>query len=136
MTRQLEVYIDGASKGNPGPAGVGVVICEGAEVVKNISRYIGRATNNIAEYNALIYALEEALILKSENLKIYTDSELLYRQFQGEYKVKNPEIKVLFIRAMHLMKVFKGVSFVHIPREKNRGADKLATLAVKKALKK
>ena len=81
--RALEIYIDGASKGNPGPSGVGVVICRDGETIKNISSYIGHATNNVAEYTALIYALEEALIMKAESLKINTDSQLLHRQLKG-----------------------------------------------------
>ncbi|OGX45882.1 MAG: hypothetical protein A3G38_02135 [Omnitrophica WOR_2 bacterium RIFCSPLOWO2_12_FULL_51_8] len=131
---ELELYVDGASKGNPGPAGVGVVICRGKETVKNISSYIGKNTNNAAEYTALIYALEEALALKADKLKIYTDSELVYRQIRQEYKVKNPVIAGLYARARRLMQAFRDVSVVYIPRGENRGADKLANLAVKNAL--
>ena len=132
-TARLEVYIDGASSGNPGPAGVGVVICSDGRVIKNISEYIGRATNNIAEYTALIYALQEALILKAGSLAISTDSELLYRQIKKIYKVRNPDISVLYNQALHLMSAFREVSIRHIPREQNTGADKLATRAVKEA---
>lgn len=134
--RRLEIYIDGASKGNPGPAGVGVIICQDGQVLKNISGYIGNATNNVAEYTALIYALEEALLLKAERLKVNTDSQLLYRQIQKEYKVKNPHIIGLYQQAVRLISGFKEVSFSHIPRTENCGADKLATKAVKEALKK
>ena len=74
--KALEIYIDGASKGNPGPSGIGVVICQGEDTLKNISSYIGNATNNIAEYTALIYALQEALVLKAEAVTIKTDSQL------------------------------------------------------------
>ena len=87
--RTFEIYIDGASKGNPGPSGIGVVICEGTKAIKNISTYIGHATNNIAEYTALIYALQEALILKAEALTIRTDSQLLARQLNKVYKVRH-----------------------------------------------
>jgi len=134
--RQLEIYIDGASKGNPGHAGIGVIICRGEEVLKNIAVYIGNATNNVAEYTALIYGLQEALILKAESLKVNTDSELLYRQLKKEYKVKHPNMKVLYQQAVHLMSAFKEVSLKHIPREQNRGADRLATKAIKETLKK
>lgn len=95
---ELELYIDGASKGNPGPSGIGVIICRNGETIKNISSYIGNATNNIAEYTALIYALEEALILKAEVLKINTDSELLYKQLRRDYKVKAPTLRGYIIR--------------------------------------
>lgn len=133
--RLLEIYIDGAAKGNPGDAGTGVVICQNGEVIKNLSNYIGQATNNVAEYTALIHALEEALILKAESLNINTDSELLYRQIKKEYKVKNPNILGLYRQAVHLISVFKSVNIKHISRENNRGADKLATKAIKKALR-
>ncbi|MCX5713613.1 MAG: ribonuclease HI family protein [Candidatus Omnitrophica bacterium] len=128
---RLEIYIDGASKGNPGPAGVGVVICRKGAVVKNISRYIGTATNNFAEYNALIFGLEEALILKAESLVIYSDSQLVCRQIKKEYKVKSINIIGLYNQAQRLLSAFKEISIKNIPREENRGADKLANLAVK-----
>jgi len=134
--KEIEVYIDGASKGNPGPSGIGVVICKDGETIKNISSYIGNATNNIAEYSALIYALQEALILKAENIKINTDSQLIYRQIKKIYKIKNPNILGLYNQVTHLMSAFKEVSLNHILREYNRGADKLANLAIKEALKK
>jgi ribonuclease HI len=131
---RLEIYIDGASKGNPGPAGVGVVISRGEEVLKNISEYIGTATNNIAEYRALIAALRAATDLKAVSVKIYTDSQLLYRQMKKEYRVKDPHIAVLYQQALSFMRNFEEITLEHIPRENNRGADKLATQAVKKAL--
>jgi len=134
-TNQLEIYIDGASKGNPGPAGIGVVILRGSEVIKNISSYIGEQTNNVAEYTALLYALQEAMILKADSLTIHTDSELLFRQIKRLYKVRHPNILGLYNQALHLMSAFKEVSLHHIPREQNRGADTLANLAVKKQKK-
>lgn len=132
--KELEIYIDGASKGNPGPSGIGVVICRGEETVKNISTYIGHATNNIAEYTALIYALQEALILKAEVLEINTDSQLLARQLNKVYKVKHENIIGLYNQALNLLAGFKKVSIKDIPREENKGADKLATQAIKKEL--
>lgn len=134
-TNQIEVYIDGASKGNPGPSGIGVVVCRGSEVIKNVSEFIGEHTNNVAEYTALLYALQEALLLKAESLIIHTDSELLFRQVKKLYKVKSPNILGLYNQAMHLLSGFKEFSIHHIPREQNRGADKLANLAVKKQKK-
>ena len=134
--RELEVYIDGASKGNPGPSGIGVVICRDKETIKNISSYIGVATNNIAEYTALIYGLQEALILKAEVIKIKTDSQLLARQLNKVYKVKHPNIAGLYNQALNLLAAFKEVSIENIPRAENTGADKLATQAIKKELKK
>ncbi len=133
--KMLEVYIDGASKGNPGPSGIGVVICLHGETVKNLSAYIGNATNNIAEYTALIYALQEALILKAQVLTINTDSELLCKQLKKEYRVKSPNIVGLYNQALHLISAFKKVSINNIPREDNKGADKLATQAIKRQIK-
>ena len=133
--KELEIYIDGASQGNPGAAGIGVIICKDGEVLKNISNYIGRATNNFAEYMALIYALEEALIIKAESIKVNTDSQLLYRQIKREYKIKSPNIVGLYNQAAHLISAFKEVSINYIPRQNNRGADKLATKAIKEAVK-
>ncbi|HTZ11848.1 MAG TPA: ribonuclease HI family protein [Candidatus Margulisiibacteriota bacterium] len=134
--REIEIYIDGASKGNPGPSGIGVVICRGKETIRNISTYIGNTTNNVAEYTALIHALQEALILKAESLKINTDSQLLHRQLNRTYKVKSPNIILLYNQATHLISGFKQVAINNIPRENNRGADKLATAAIKKELRK
>lgn len=130
--KALDIYIDGAAKGNPGPAGVGAVVC-GADgsVLKNISKFIGEATNNVAEYTALIYALQEALILRAQEVRIWTDSELLYRQLKGEYKVRHPNLKPLFGQIKHLLCGLQSFEIHHISRNNNRGADKLANQAVK-----
>ena len=134
--KEIEIYIDGASKGNPGPSSVGVVVCENGETIKNIATFIGHATNNVAEYTALIYGLQEGLILGAESIKINTDSQLLYRQLNKTYKIRSANIIGLYNQAIHLMSAFKKVSMSHIPREKNRGADKLANKAIKEAHKK
>ena len=134
--KEIEIYIDGASKGNPGPSGIGVVIYRDGQTIKNISSFIGNATNNIAEYTALIYGLEEALMLRAGVLKINTDSQLLYRQLNKVYKVKNPNILGLYNRVIHLMSAFEKVSVNNIPRENNRGADKLANKAIREQLQK
>lgn len=135
--RQLNIYIDGAAKGNPGPAGIGVVIADSsANVVKNISRYIGDTTNNVAEYTALIFGLEEARNLGAKDLIINTDSELLTKQLGGEYKIKNSTLKDLYAKAMQILKSFSEVRVNQIAREENKGADKLAGKAIKSAEKK
>lgn len=131
----LIIYIDGASKGNPGPSGIGVVICKDNETLKNVAVYIGTATNNIAEYSALITGLEECLKMKADSVKVNTDSQLLSRQINGEYKVKCGHIKTLYARARELMTAVGNVSVQHIPREENTFADKLANSAVKSAVK-
>lgn len=132
----LDIYIDGASQGNPGPSGVGVVICRDGETIKNISSYIGNTTNNVAEYTALIYALQEALVLKADAIRVNTDSQLLHHQIKKIYKIKSINIVGLYNQATHLMSAFKDISLKHIPREENRGADRLATKAIKEAITK
>ena len=136
MSALLEIFTDGACRGNPGPAGIGVVISQNGRVIKRLSKSIGPATNNLAEYTALIYALQEALILKASEIKINTDSELLYQQIKGRYKVKNEKLKNLFDQIQHLSRGFKRIDFECIPREKNREADRLAAQAVREIPKK
>jgi len=126
----LLIQIDGASKGNPGPAGIGVVLVEGSGEVHEISEYVGMATNNVAEYLALLTALEEALIRGAERLTIQTDSELLAKQINREYNVRKQNLRFLFRRAKRLMTGFQEVTVSHVPREQNERADRLAQEAV------
>lgn len=127
----LTVFIDGASRGNPGPASAGIVFQDSdGQTVKNLSIRIGHTTNNVAEYSALILALQEALMMRVKELKVFTDSELLAKQFNGEYKVKEDTIKVLYQLVSHLRQGFKILSVSHIPREKNKLADKEANKAL------
>lgn len=135
--KKLELYIDGAARGNPGPAGIGAVITDGsATVVKNMAKYIGEATNNVAEYTALIFGMEEARNLGAKELIINTDSELLAKQLGGEYKVKNPALKNLYAKVMQILKSFTEVRVNQIEREENKGADRLANKAIDAAEKK
>jgi ribonuclease HI len=127
----LDIYIDGASRGNPGRAGIGIVFAHGDAPVKNISKSIGTQTNNVAEYTALIHALEEALSMKVRHVRVFSDSELLCRQLSGVYKVKNESLRSLFMQAVQLRMKFDECSISHIPREQNKGADKLARQATK-----
>lgn len=129
---RYDIYVDGASQGNPGESGAGVIICKDGNVVKNISQYIGITTNNVAEYVALIYGLQEALIQNIRNVNVNTDSELLYKQLKGEYRVKDNTLKIFNGIAKHLLGGFEKSEIAHIPREKNKGADKLATIAIEK----
>lgn len=128
---KLEIFTDGACSGNPGPASVGVVIKQDGTVVKEVSRYIGEATNNIAEYTAMICALLEAKALCADEVFVKTDSELMYKQIIGVYKVKHEGIKPLFDQVQQLMKGFKRVEVKHVPREENSAADRLARLGLK-----
>jgi len=131
LRKDLEIFVDGACRGNPGPAAIGVIICEDGQAVKRISKEIGQATNNIAEYTALIYALQEALILKASHVKVNTDSELMYQQLTGRYKIRHDHLKPLFEQVRRLSSGFGSFEIKHIPREQNRDADKLATEALK-----
>jgi len=134
---QLNIFIDGSSKGNPGPSGIGVVITDQDGVnLREISKYIGPATNNVAEYTALIYGLQDALKLNSRIIMIHTDSELLANQLSGKYKVKNENIKALYSQVQHLLEGFDEVQLKAIDRSNNKDADKLAYGAVQKHLKK
>lgn len=132
----LEVFIDGASRGNPGPSGIGVVICKDGRPVKNISSFIGNTTNNVAEYTALIFALQEALMLKAQSIEVNTDSQLLHHQLKGIYKIKNQQILGLYNQIKHLIPTFKEFKIKHISRENNCGADKLANKAIELAITK
>jgi len=131
LYKELVIHIDGACSGNPGDASIGIIFSHGEEPVKNISKYIGRKTNNIAEYTALVVALQEAIAMKLKSVRVYSDSELLCRQMNGAYKVKNENLKELYEQAQALRSGFENFSIHHIPREKNKGADKLARLAIK-----
>jgi ribonuclease HI len=129
--RRLVIYTDGGSHGNPGPSGIGVVVCDDkGETVKNVSKYIGEATNNVAEYMALIYGLQEALILRADEVIINCDSELLVRQLKKEYKIKDRALKALNGQLEHLLSGFKKYEINHIDRSLNKGADRLADKAV------
>ena len=133
MMRKLIIYTDGASRGNPGPAGIGVVICnQSGEIVKEYKEFIGSATNNIAEYRALIKALELAGGFSINEIDCFSDSELMVRQLNGEYRVKNEKLGKLFLLVREKEKWFGKVSYFHVPREKDliKRADKLANRAI------
>ena len=126
-TRSCEVYIDGASHGNPGPAGIGVVFIDGtATPMRQLSKYIGETTNNVAEYLALVYALQEALQAGYRRVTIKTDSELLARQINGQYKVRDSRLRVLHDLALHAAQGLSSWRIEHIPRTQNTLADRLA----------
>lgn len=114
-----------------------MVITDGsAAVVKNIAKYIGNTTNNVAEYTALVFGMEEARNLGAKELAINTDSELLAKQLGGEYKIKNPALKDLYAKVMQILKSFAEVRVNQMDRKENKGADKLANQAIDAAVKK
>ena len=125
------IYTDGASRGNPGPAAIGAVIKDGqGRVLGKISRRIGRTTNNQAEYQAVIAALEEAIRLGVAGGVIKSDSELVVKQINGRYRVKNPALKPLHQRVRELQSLFQSFTIASIPRRQNTEADRLSNAAL------
>jgi ribonuclease HI len=123
--------IDGGSRGNPGPAAYGVIIRDGrGEIVAKLKKYIGRMTNNVAEYYGLIAALDYAESHKVKAIRIESDSELLVKQMRGLYKVKSEDLRPLFERAQKMSKTFESFRIEHVYREQNREADALANEAL------
>jgi ribonuclease HI len=132
----LTIYVDGASRGNPGPAGIGITIEDEKGVTKaRISSYIGETTNNQAEYKALIMGLREAAKLKAEHIDIRTDSKLLAEQIKGNYKVRNANLRLLFQQAKQLLADFESFTIASIPRYQNATADALANQALDRHFK-
>jgi len=135
LASMLLMYTDGASSGNPGPAGIGIVINDKEDrTVGKVSHYIGNKTNNFAEYSALIRALKIALYFKTKDLKIRTDSELVVKQIKGEYKVSSAKIKPLYEEAIRLKKMIQSCRVEHVTRSLNDKADYLAKKAVESYL--
>jgi ribonuclease HI len=123
---KLDVYIDGGSRGNPGEAGIGIHF----PGVVRIAEYLGTATNNIAEYSALLTALRYAVFIRCSELHVYADSELVVRQIQGDYQVRNEAIRPLYQAAQRWIALIPNFSISHVRREQNKEADKLANLAM------
>ncbi|RJQ18484.1 MAG: reverse transcriptase-like protein [Nitrospiraceae bacterium] len=135
------MHCDGASSGNPGKSGIGVAITINEEDADRlgikgdyrISEYIGIATNNVAEYTALIKGLEKARSLGIRKIKVFMDSELLARQINGLYRVRNEKLIPLWVQAKNILKDFDSYTVTHVPREMNKEADSLARRAVSRA---
>lgn len=134
---KIIVYTDGGSRGNPGPAGIGVAIFDDKEnLTKTYSKFLGYKTNNEAEYEAVIFALEKvkALVgkekIKALEVEMRMDSQLVERQLNGQYKIENDKLAPLFLKIWNLKVEYGKVRFVHIPREENKEADKLANEAM------
>ena len=133
------VYIncDGASRGNPGKASIGVCI-KGEDkktVLKKYGKYIGECTNNQAEYSAVIDALDSASEFTNKNVCVFSDSELLVRQLNKQYRIKDKKLKTLFLKVREQEKIFDVVTYAHISRDKNTVADKLANEALDELIK-
>ena len=131
--KKLMIYTDGGARGNPGPAAIGVIIkAEDGRVLKKIALSIGRATNNQAEYKAVIAGLEKAKEFGAKELIVFLDSELVVKQFNRQYKVKDPDLALLFLKIYNLTVGYKKVSFKYLARQDNRGADELVNQALDK----
>lgn len=128
---EIVAYIDGASRGNPGPAAAGFILTDSAgNQVQAKAFFLGQATNNVAEYTAIVKALEAIKQLGAEQIMVYSDSELLVKQLNGEYKLKSEQIRPLFRQAVDLLDEFENWKVRHIMREKNKEADKLVNRAL------
>ena len=132
----LVIHVDGASRGNPGPASVAAVArLESGEELTSVSKCIGRATNNVAEYRAVIEGLRLARDLNAERVDMRLDSELVVKQLTGLYRIKNTELQILAEAVASEAESFKACTFTHIPRSENGEADRLANIALDKAAK-
>ena len=132
--RHFVVYADGAARGNPGPAGAGAVLYDGdGNVVQELTRALGRATNNVAEYSALILGLEEAKRRGATSVDVRMDSLLVVEQMRGRWRIKHPGLRDLALRAGALLASFPEREIKHIPREENAHADLLSNRAIDEA---
>ena len=133
-TSEIIAHIDGGSRGNPGPAAYGVAFeTAQGEPIASFGKYIGKTTNNVAEYHGLIAAIEYALGHEHSRLRVLTDSELMARQISGQYKVRSPDLIPLFEKAKRLISRFESFSIRHVYREENQEADRLANEAMDEA---
>jgi ribonuclease HI len=131
LREQARIYVDGASRGNPGQAGIGVIlVVDGG--VKRLSEYIGFKTNNEAEYMALIRGLETALEMGVRDAVVYSDSQLLVQQLRGSYRVRSRRLKRLYERALELISQLASFQIIHVDRSENMEADRLANQAIDK----
>ena len=131
------LYADGGSRGNPGPAASGAYLTDSEDnPVARVYKYIGETTNNVAEYSSLIFGLKEAIRRGAKSILIRMDSQLVVRQIEGKYRVKEPTLQKLHAQAMELLKNFQKFDLEHIPREQNDEADRLVNLALDQELEK
>ncbi len=133
--KKLQLSTDGGARGNPGPAGAGLVIKdENGNILLEHGQYLGETTNNVAEYSALIEALKFAKTLGGTDLEIFMDSELIVKQMLGQYKIKQPHLQELAVKVKALLAEFDSYTFKHILREYNKEADRMVNQAIDQAL--
>ncbi|KKQ54427.1 MAG: Ribonuclease H [Candidatus Falkowbacteria bacterium GW2011_GWC2_38_22] len=131
MLEKVKIFTDGGARGNPGPSGIGVVVYDTNDnILKQKSEFIGKATNNQAEYRAVIAAFELLDPKTTREIDFYLDSELVVKQLKGEYRVKNADLAPLFVKVHNQIILYKKVTFRHIRREMNKEADRLANIAM------
>ena len=128
---RLLIYTDGAARGNPGPAGAGAILRDSdGNVLAEVAEPLGRATNNVAEWTAVLLALEEARRLGATHVDLRMDSQLVARQISGVYRVKHPDLKPIHAAVMDLLRILDGYTVGHVPRELNKDADRLSNVAI------
>ncbi|MEK7073435.1 MAG: ribonuclease HI family protein [Patescibacteria group bacterium] len=128
--KKLITYTDGGARGNPGPSALGVVIKDETGTIEAYGHYLGKQTNNIAEYSAVLSALERCKHLGAEEVEMRMDSELIVKQMTGVYRVKNPGLAQIYLKIHNVMTGFKKVTFHHVRREKNTEADEQVNKAI------
>jgi ribonuclease HI len=124
------LWVDGAARGNPGPAGAGFVLEKGKTRIHSAGQYLGEATNNEAEYQALIMGLKAASHYGCDDLEVRSDSQLMVRQLKGEYRVKSQHLQGFYLQAVKQTELFRKIAFAHVRREENKEADRLANMAI------
>jgi len=133
--RRVRVFTDGAARGNPGPAGAGAVVLDGeGRVLARLGRFLGKQTNNVAEYQGLLLGLRRARQMGAREVEVRADSQLLIRQLQGKYAVKNEVLKRLHEEALALLRSFDRYELLHVPREQNALADEMSNRAIDEQL--
>lgn len=136
---KLKTYTDGGARGNPGPAAIGILVCSlDGEILLEHAETIGEATNNVAEYRALIEGMKKAKEINADELDCYLDSELVVKQLKGEYRLKNFNMQKLYDEVQKVRQHFKHVSYTHVPREEEnmRRADQLVNYALDQSIRK
>ena len=128
---RILIYTDGAARGNPGPAGAGAILRDSdGSVLAEVAEPLGHATNNVAEWTAVLLALEEARRLGATHVDLRMDSQLVARQISGVYRVKHPDLKPIHAAVMDLLRMLDGYTVGHVPRELNKDADRLSNVAI------
>ena len=130
-TKRVRVYSDGAARGNPGPAGAGAVVTDtDGKIIERVGKFLGRQTNNHAEYMGLIVGLQAALAMGADEVDVFADSQLMIRQLQGRYQMKSASLRPLFLEAKRQLEQFRKVRLAHVPREENGDADEMSNRAI------